>query len=155
MADKSNFTPDEWKLLLQSVIAAGIAVTAADPSGLWGLLKESFAGGTDLAKAKMDPGTNALIKAVVADFSTAEGNALFPSRAWELLLGAILVTARLPDQRSLFVRNCCSMLGLLIIVVAVFLYSETTLFPGLSAVLPTLGAALFIWGRTGDVHRKQ
>ena len=75
MADKSNFTPDEWKLLLQSVIAAGIAVTAADPSGLWGLLKESFAGGTDLAKAKMDPATNALIKAVVADFSTAEGNA--------------------------------------------------------------------------------
>ena len=52
-----------------------IAVTAADPSGLWGLLKESFAGGTVLAKAKMDPGTNALIKAVVADFSTAEGSA--------------------------------------------------------------------------------
>ena len=75
MTDKSNFTPDEWKLLLQSVVAAGIAVTAADPSGLWGLLKESFAGGTDLAKAKMDPGTNALIKAVVADFSTAEGSA--------------------------------------------------------------------------------
>ena len=75
MTDKSNFTPDEWKLLLQSVVAAGIAVTAADPSGLWGLLKESFAGGTVLAKAKMDPGTNALIKAVVADFSTAEGSA--------------------------------------------------------------------------------
>jgi hypothetical protein len=75
MTDKSNFTPDEWRLLLQSVIAAGIAVTAAEPSGLWGLLKESFAGGTDLAKAKMDPGSNALIKAVVADFSTAEGSA--------------------------------------------------------------------------------
>ena len=75
MTDKSNFTTDEWKLLLQSVVAAGIAVTAADPSGLWGLLKESFAGGTVLAKAKMDPGTNALIKAVVADFSTAEGSA--------------------------------------------------------------------------------
>jgi hypothetical protein len=75
MTDKSNFTSDEWKLLLQSVIAAGIAVTAAEPSGLWGLLKESFAGGADLAKAKMDPNANALIKAVVADFSTAEGSA--------------------------------------------------------------------------------
>jgi len=75
MTDKSNFTPEEWKLFLQSVIAAGIAVTAAEPSGLWGLLKESFAGGTELAKAKMDPGANALIKAVVADFSTAEGSA--------------------------------------------------------------------------------
>src|SRR5262245_43331917 len=52
MVDKSNFTPAEWKVLLQSMIAAGTAVTAADPSGLWGLLKESFAGGTALAKAK-------------------------------------------------------------------------------------------------------
>lgn len=42
MADKSNFTPDEWKVLLQGVMAAGIAITAAEPSGLWGLLKEGF-----------------------------------------------------------------------------------------------------------------
>ena len=44
MTDKSSFTPDEWKLLLESVMMASIAVTAAEPSGLWGLLKESFAG---------------------------------------------------------------------------------------------------------------
>jgi hypothetical protein len=47
MTDKSNFTPDEWKTLLESVMMAGIAVTAADPSGLWGLLKESFASSSD------------------------------------------------------------------------------------------------------------
>lgn len=75
MTGKSNFTPDEWKVLLESVMAPGIAITAADPSGLWGLLKESFAGGTALAKAKTDPGANALIKAVVDDFGTAEGSA--------------------------------------------------------------------------------
>jgi len=75
MADKSNFTSEEWKLLLESVMMAGIAVTAADPSGLWGLLKESFASGSELAKAKMDPGTNPLIKAVVADFYSDEGRA--------------------------------------------------------------------------------
>jgi hypothetical protein len=73
MADKSNFTPDEWKLLLESVMAAGIAVTAAEPSGLWGLLKESFASGTALARAKLGSGTNALIKAVVDDFGAAAG----------------------------------------------------------------------------------
>jgi hypothetical protein len=75
MTDKANFTPDEWKLLLESVMMAGIAVTAADPSGLWGLLKESFASGSELMKAKMDPGTNPLIKAVVADFDSAQGRA--------------------------------------------------------------------------------
>ena len=73
MADKSTFTPEEWKLLLESVTMAGIAVSAADPSGLWGLLKESFAGGSALAQARMDPTANPLIKAVVADFETAQG----------------------------------------------------------------------------------
>jgi len=75
MTNKSNFTPDEWSVLLQSMIAAGTAVSAAEPSGLWGLLKESFAEGTALAKAKTDPGTNALIKAMVDDFNTADGSA--------------------------------------------------------------------------------
>ena len=74
MTNKSNFTPDEWSVLLQSMIAAGTAVSAAEPSGLWGLLKESFAEGTALAKAKTDPGTNALIKAMVDDFNTADGS---------------------------------------------------------------------------------
>jgi hypothetical protein len=75
MTTKSNFTPDEWRVLLESVMAAGIAITAAEPSGLWGLLKESFAAGTMLTKAKNNPGTNALIKAVVDDFNTTEGGA--------------------------------------------------------------------------------
>jgi hypothetical protein len=73
MTDKSSFTPEEWKLLLESVMMAGIAVTAAEPSGLWGLLKESFASGSALMTAKMDAASNPLIKAVVADFETAQG----------------------------------------------------------------------------------
>src|SRR5262244_1386957 len=76
MPDKSNFTPDEWKLLLESVMMAGIAITAAEPSGLWGLLKESFAEGKELVTAKMDPKTNPLIKAVVADFQTSQGQSV-------------------------------------------------------------------------------
>ena len=73
MADKTSFTKDEWALLLKSPMIAGMAVTAADPSGLWGLLKESFAGGAALTKVATDANANALIKAVVADFSTSEG----------------------------------------------------------------------------------
>ena len=73
MADKSNFTSDERILLLESVTMAGIAVSAAEPHGLWGLLKEGFASGNVLAHAKMDPTTNPLVKAVVDDFGTAQG----------------------------------------------------------------------------------
>ena len=73
MADKTSFTKDEWTLLLKSPMIAGMAITAADPSGLWGLLKESFASGVALTQAATDSSTNALVKAVVADFSTSEG----------------------------------------------------------------------------------
>ena len=68
MADKSSFTKEEWTLLLESPMMAGMAITAADPSGLWGLLKESFAGGNALAKALSDPGANPLVKALASDF---------------------------------------------------------------------------------------
>ena len=73
MADKTNFTKEEWTLLLESPMIAGMAVTAADPSGLWGLLKESFAGGTALTQAITGANTNALVKAVVTDFSSSDG----------------------------------------------------------------------------------
>jgi hypothetical protein len=76
MADKSSFTSDEWKLLLESITMAGIAISAAEPSGLWGLLKESFAGGRELMTAKMDPQSNPLIKAVIADFETDQGRSI-------------------------------------------------------------------------------
>ena len=73
MADKTTFTREEWTLLLESPMMAGMAITAADPSGLWGLLKESFAGGSALAKVMADPGANPLVKALANDFSTSEG----------------------------------------------------------------------------------
>ena len=72
MTDKPNFRPEEWKLLLESVMAGRIAVTSAEPSGPWGLLKESFAGRSAFVP-KIDAGSKSLIKALVRDFETAEG----------------------------------------------------------------------------------
>ncbi len=51
MANKQNFKPDEWTKILQSTMLAGMAVTAAEPSGLFGALKEAFASGSALAAA--------------------------------------------------------------------------------------------------------
>ena len=76
MADKATFSKDEWSLLLRSPMNAGMAITAAEPNGLWGLLKESFAGSAELAHAATDPNANALVKAVVTDFTTSEGRAV-------------------------------------------------------------------------------
>jgi hypothetical protein len=73
MADRSTFTPAEWSLLLESVMMAGIAVTAAEPSGLLGVLKEGMATSGTLMRAREDASANALVKAVAASFETAEG----------------------------------------------------------------------------------
>jgi hypothetical protein len=43
-------------------MVVGMAVSAADPSGLWGTLKEAAASSLALASAKRDPNSNELIK---------------------------------------------------------------------------------------------
>jgi hypothetical protein len=76
MADKSSFTADEWKRLIEAPMLAGIAVTAADPSGLWGMLKEGMAASGALAKVKADTAADPLIKAIAAEYVTAEGRTI-------------------------------------------------------------------------------
>jgi hypothetical protein len=75
MAGKTDFTPDEWKTLLESVMLAGLAVTAADPRGLWGTLKESMASARAVIGAKHDANATELIKAIAGEFETGEGRA--------------------------------------------------------------------------------
>jgi hypothetical protein len=53
----------------------------------WGLLQESFASGKMLAKIKMDTGSNPLIKAVVDDFATSEGQTVSRDGLKESLSG--------------------------------------------------------------------
>ena len=72
MATKQDFTADEWAKIRDSVMAASLAVTAADPSGLLGTIKEAIAGGSAMLAAKSDAGAGELIKAVVADFESAD-----------------------------------------------------------------------------------
>jgi hypothetical protein len=73
MADKTSFTPEEWVQLLEAPMLAGMAVSAAEPSGLFGMLKESFATGKLLVQATSDADANALVRAVAADYQTADG----------------------------------------------------------------------------------
>ena len=73
MVSKTAFTSEEWSRILEGVMLSGMAVTAADPSGLLGVLKESMATGKTLLAAKADPTSNELIKSVVSDFESGEG----------------------------------------------------------------------------------
>ena len=73
MADKNHFTVEEWSKVRDSVLAVGLAVSMAEPSGLIGMLQEGYANAKDMLAAKQDAHSAQLIKAVIADLETSEG----------------------------------------------------------------------------------
>jgi peptidoglycan/LPS O-acetylase OafA/YrhL len=70
---------------------------------------------------------------------------LLPTRAWELLIGALLVLLPLVPMSNLLLREGLALVGLAMIALAIITYSDATPFPGLAALLPTLGAAIIIY----------
>jgi peptidoglycan/LPS O-acetylase OafA/YrhL len=67
------------------------------------------------------------------------------TRAWELLIGALLAIDFVPKIEGAKWRHLAGVTGLAMIGAAVFGYSERTPFPGTAALLPVLGATLVIW----------
>ncbi|MFB1487937.1 MULTISPECIES: acyltransferase family protein [unclassified Thiocapsa] len=65
-------------------------------------------------------------------------------RAWELLIGALVALAPLRLPRGRVFSDLISILGLILIAWPVHAYSQGTVFPGLAALSPCLGAALLI-----------
>lgn len=74
---------------------------------------------------------------------------LMPTRAWELLLGALLGLGAVPPSRRAWVHEAAGLAGLGLIGWAVFMFDRMTAFPGPNALVPCLGAALVIYAGTG------
>lgn len=77
---------------------------------------------------------------------------LAPSRAWELLLGSMLAMGMFPEIRSQRIRTFLCLAGLVLIAWAVMFFSEHTLFPGASALVPCLGTALVVHAGAGGIN---
>lgn len=80
----------------------------------------------------------------------SNGFYLLPSRAWELGIGALLAlgatrVARIPAR----MRTPLATSGAVALVASIVLYDNTTSFPGVAALLPTLGTAAVIAAGTG------
>jgi len=86
---------------------------------------------------------------------------LLPTRAWELLTGAIVAqiysalplsyfdsSAREAKRFDRWIAECGAAIGLSGILLPVFLYDSRTPFPGLAALPPCLGTALIIWTKS-------
>jgi peptidoglycan/LPS O-acetylase OafA/YrhL len=79
---------------------------------------------------------------------------LLPTRGWELLIGCIiaLYLQGRAIQASNLISNTLAAIGLLMIVYSVFAFDQTTPFPSLYALLPTIGTALIIlYARPGTL----
>jgi len=72
---------------------------------------------------------------------------LLPTRAWELLIGALLAlwTYGRPQPKG-WLAEASSFMGLAAILVAVAWYDKSTPWPGSWALAPVLGTAAIIWG---------
>ncbi len=66
------------------------------------------------------------------------------TRTWELLLGTILSLGMFPRLQSAWLRNAATLAGIGMIGYAARVYSASTVFPGLSALVPCVGSALII-----------
>ena len=74
MGISDSFAPEDWARVVGAPMLAGIAVTAAEPGGLWGAVKEgvAVAGAMRAARTEGDP----LAAEVAAAYDTAEGREL-------------------------------------------------------------------------------
>jgi peptidoglycan/LPS O-acetylase OafA/YrhL len=75
---------------------------------------------------------------------------LLPSRAWELLIGALLAlwALRYDSGPAKPLAEAASVLGIAMIGFAVVSYSPATPFPGTAAIMPVAGTALLVWSNT-------
>lgn len=72
MTLRQHFNADDWERITALPMLVGIAVTAADPSGLWGAIKESAALASELRRARANPDDNALIAEVLTAYESAD-----------------------------------------------------------------------------------
>jgi peptidoglycan/LPS O-acetylase OafA/YrhL len=72
-------------------------------------------------------------------------------RAWELLVGGLLALNIFPATIKKGINTTLGLVGGLMIFIPIFLYSDQTPFPGLSAVVPVLGTALIIYSSTAEM----
>lgn len=75
---------------------------------------------------------------------------LLPFRAWELMIGALLVLRPVYLQGR--AKEALGWAGLGFILTAVFFYTEEIMFPGATALLPCLGAGMIIASNTGGFN---
>lgn len=76
---------------------------------------------------------------------------LLPTRAWELMLGAMLSLGVFGKTENRYAADTISFIGAAMIAASVIFFNTATPFPGYNALLPCVGAALIIYAGEGSI----
>lgn len=78
-------------------------------------------------------------------------NAFFmsPPRAWEFLVGGIVALKGFPVLRHGLAQAIARAIALVLLVIPIVSLRQGPGFPGINALLPCIGAAIFIWSGIG------
>jgi peptidoglycan/LPS O-acetylase OafA/YrhL len=91
-----------------------------------------------------------LLSAILTRTEPPAAFLLAPTRIWELMLGVLLALDTVPPTGSKTLAGWLGALGLALIGVSVFFFSDATPYPGVAALVPTVGAVLLIWSGQTD-----
>ncbi len=121
------------------------------PVAIWGVLR--IARGRRLALPVtlllLAAGSFALGLMLMRGGASASAFFLSPPRAWEFLLGSLVAVSGLPAPQAGLVQRSTRMLSLLLMAVPILSLRPGPGFPGINALAPCLGAALFLWSGAG------
>ena len=81
------------------------------------------------------------------------GYYILPSRAGELLVGCILAFIHTENKDCKY-TTLSSYLGIILIIFSLFLLNNKSVFPGINALYPSLGAACIIYGNRSSFINK-
>jgi peptidoglycan/LPS O-acetylase OafA/YrhL len=121
------------------------------PVLLWALLRLARGRRLALPVALTALGLGSFALSIWLMGTERSANAFFmsPPRAWEFLIGGLVATPGLPVLRNWWPQQIARAFALVLLAVPILSLRPGPGFPGFNALLPCIGAALYIWSGNG------
>jgi peptidoglycan/LPS O-acetylase OafA/YrhL len=121
------------------------------PLLLWALLRKERDGRLQLpiALTVLSIASFALCIWLMKTDRSATAFFMSPPRVWEFLIGGIIAVEGFPVLRNLRAQQIVRVIALVLLAIPIFSLRQGPGFPGVNALLPCIGAAMFIWSGIG------
>ncbi len=134
-----------WSLAVEEQFYLGL------PLLLWALLRHGQGGRLRLPIALIALSIASFVLCIWLMKTDRSATAFFmsPPRAWEFLIGGIVAVDGFPSLSNALARQIVRGIALVLLAIPIFSLRQGPGFPGVNALLPCIGAAMFIWSGIG------